>query len=100
MEIMEPLATKVMNEEEYRVWWQLHRRASLGEPLSDEEKVAYEGGLGQLHSEQTLRSNDTPFQRMEARLAELEAEQDRLERWLTELSTKINKRESPPSPGH
>jgi hypothetical protein len=38
--------------EEYRAWWELHRRASLGENLTQEETAVYQEGLQRLHQEE------------------------------------------------
>ncbi|MGH9845562.1 MAG: hypothetical protein ACREEM_43180 [Blastocatellia bacterium] len=41
-----------MDEQQYKVWWQLHRRAAVGEQLSDEEERAYQAGLAELEAEE------------------------------------------------
>ncbi len=41
-----------MDERQYKVWWQLHRRTAVGEPLSDEEERAYQAGLAELEAEE------------------------------------------------
>lgn len=41
-----------MDEQQYKVWWQLHRRAAVGEQLSGEEERAYQAGLAELEAEE------------------------------------------------
>jgi len=31
-----------MNEQQYKIWWQLHRQVVVGEQLSEEEQRAYQ----------------------------------------------------------
>lgn len=40
-----------MGEQQYKTWWPLHRRAAVGEQLSDEEQQAYQAGLAALEAE-------------------------------------------------
>jgi precorrin-6B methylase 1 len=41
-----------MNEQQYKIWWQLHRRVAVGEQLSEEEQRAYQSGLAELEAEE------------------------------------------------
>ena len=86
---MEPLATTVMTESEYRAWWQLHRRTAVGEALSESERLVYEEGLQRLHSEKTLLGQGLAAEQLDNRLSVLEAEQGRLEKLVSDLSSQI-----------
>ena len=48
-----------MNKQQYEVWWQLHRRTAVGEPLSDEEERAYQAGLAALEAEEWAERRPT-----------------------------------------
>ena len=68
-----------MSEGEYRHWWLLHRRAALGQPLSESERQSYEDGLRRLHvDEPPYAASREALAQTEARIAELEDEHDRL----------------------
>jgi hypothetical protein len=41
-----------MNEQQYKIWWQLHRRVTVGEQLFEEEQRAYQSGLAELEAEE------------------------------------------------
>lgn len=41
-----------MEEKQYRVWWELHRRVAKGETLSEEEKDVYQAGLAKMEAEE------------------------------------------------
>lgn len=88
---MKPFATAVMTESEYRVWWQLHRRAPVGEILDENDCLAYEDGLRYIHSEKTLFGQGVAAEQMNNRLTALEAEQARLEKMVSTLSTQLRK---------
>lgn len=62
-----------MTEEEYRIWWQLHRRVSVGETLSPAEKLAYETGLRTLHAEEHIEGDMKALRQMRNRIQEQEA---------------------------
>ena len=54
-----------MEETEYQVWWQLHRRVAKGEVLSDDERRGYEAGRAALETEDmTLLQRSEPGWRM------------------------------------
>lgn len=42
----------VMDEQQYRIWWELHRRVSKGETLSDEDNQIYLAGRSELEAEE------------------------------------------------
>ena len=41
-----------MDEQQYKIWWPLHRRVAVGEHLSDEEQRVYQAGLAELEAEE------------------------------------------------
>ncbi len=41
-----------MEEKEYLIWWQLHRRVAMGENLSEDERQIYEAGRAALETEE------------------------------------------------
>ncbi|MBO0860489.1 MAG: hypothetical protein J2P21_18820 [Chloracidobacterium sp.] len=71
-----------MNEERYKVWWQLHRRVAVGEQLADYEQYVYESGLAELEAEEmaALRPADNEWQALRAQWGELAARRQKLTR--------------------
>ena len=83
-----------MNEQQYNAWWQLHRRAAVGEPLSDEERRAYQTGLTELEAEEwaalrpaaeTLRPLQEQLRASAARQQQLAREEATVRAQLAEL---------------
>jgi len=64
-----------MDEQRYRAWWVLHRRAAKGETLSEEERRLYEAGRAELESEEWagLRTAAVALRPLQERLRELAA---------------------------
>jgi len=71
-----------MNEQQYKAWWQLHRRVAVGEQLSDEERRIYQSGLAELEAEEmgTLHPADDEWQALRAQWVELAARRRELAR--------------------
>jgi serine phosphatase RsbU (regulator of sigma subunit) len=69
-----------MDEQQYKAWWQLHRRAAVGEPLSDEEERAYQAGLAALEAEEwaELRPATELLRPLQEQLRELTAHNQQL----------------------
>ena len=83
-----------MDEQQYKIWWQLHRRTAVGEPLSDEEERAYHAGLAQLEAEEwaerrpvteLLRPLQEQWQELTARKQQLAQEEAALRAQAAEL---------------
>lgn len=64
-----------MDEQQHKVWWQLHRRTAVGEPLSDEEERAYQAGLAELEAEEwaELRHDPTELRALQVQSQQLTA---------------------------
>ncbi|HWQ31865.1 MAG TPA: hypothetical protein VNQ79_03190 [Blastocatellia bacterium] len=64
-----------MNEQQYQTWWQLHRRAALGEPLSEEEGRICKAGLAEMEAGEWahLRPAAVVLQPLQQRWRELTA---------------------------
>jgi len=62
-----------MNEQQYKIWWQLHRRVAVGEQLSEEEQRAYQSGLAELEAEEmaALSPADDEWQALREQWEEL-----------------------------
>ncbi len=71
-----------MNEQQYRIWWQLHRRVAVGEQLSEEEQRAYQSGLAELEAEEmaALSSADDEWQALREQWGELAMRRQELAR--------------------
>lgn len=41
-----------MEEKQYKIWWELHRRMAKGETLSEEENEVYQAGLAEMEAEE------------------------------------------------
>ncbi|HLJ56805.1 MAG TPA: hypothetical protein VKT77_17330 [Chthonomonadaceae bacterium] len=59
-----------MDDLEYRAWWQLHLRASRGEPLSSQEMAEYEAGLSRFHGDEHIRVNTQEIAALDTQIAE------------------------------
>jgi len=84
-----------MNEQQYKIWWQLHRRVAVGERLSDEEQQVYQAGLAELEAEEmaALRPNDDEWQALRAQWSELAARRQELARQETILRARATELE-------
>jgi len=71
-----------MNEQQYRIWWQLHRRVAVGEQLSEEEQRAYQSGLAELEAEEmaALSSADDEWQALREQWGEVAMRRQELAR--------------------
>jgi len=71
-----------MNERQYKIWWQLHRRAAVGERLSEEEQRAYQSGLAELEAEEmaALSPADDEWQALREQWGELAVRRQELAR--------------------
>ena len=79
-----------MDEAAYNIWWKLHIRAASREPLTPEERIAYETGLRQLHGEEKLNSSYADeIRAMQAQIAESERERARLSEQKQQVEAKI-----------
>lgn len=69
-----------MEEKEYQIWWQLHRRAAKGETLSAAESQLYEAGLAALEAEEMAASSSSApdWQTWQARWRELKQHDQQL----------------------
>ena len=63
-----------MEETEYQVWWQLHRRVAKGESLPDDERRVYEAGRAAMETEDmtTLRRSEPGWRTWQERWRELD----------------------------
>jgi len=41
-----------MEEKQYKIWWELHRRVAKGETLPEEENKVYQAGLVEMETEE------------------------------------------------
>lgn len=78
-----------MDDAAYRGWWHLHLRVALDEPLTDQERAAYETGLAELDAEEMLAWHAGEVEDNRAQIAALEQECDRLRARRTELDREI-----------
>jgi hypothetical protein len=64
-----------MNEQQYQTWWRLHRRAAVGETLSEEENRIYQAGLAEMEADEwaQLRPAAVLLQSLQQRWRELTA---------------------------
>jgi hypothetical protein len=71
-----------MNEQQYKAWWQLHRRVAVGEQLSDEEQRIYQSGLAELEAEEmgALHPADDEWHALRTQWVELAARRRELAR--------------------
>lgn len=83
-----------MDEQQYKIWWQLHRRAAVGERLPDEDAGAYQAGLATLEAEEwaerrpateLLRPLQEQWRALTARNQQLAQEEAALRAQATEL---------------
>ena len=71
-----------MNEQQYKIWWQLHRRVAVGGQLSEEEQRAYQSGLAELEAEEmaALSPADDEWQALREQWGELAMRRQELAR--------------------
>jgi hypothetical protein len=71
-----------MNEQQYKIWWRLHRRVAVGEQLSDEEQQVYQSGLAELEAEEmaALRPAADEWRELRAQWSELATRRQELAR--------------------
>ncbi|MGH9801653.1 MAG: hypothetical protein ACRD82_14915 [Blastocatellia bacterium] len=69
-----------MDEQQYKAWWPLHRRAAVGEQLSGEEQHAYQVGLAELEAEEwaELRPAAEILRPLKERMRTIEARKQQL----------------------
>jgi hypothetical protein len=87
---------KLMTENEYEIWWQLHLRVATGEALAAEEERRYRAGLELLEREEAaqLSSADVTLLRsLRARLQTLVQLQNKLLSQSAKLDQKIEELE-------
>jgi hypothetical protein len=68
----------LMDEDEYKAWWNLHIRVARGETLTQAEQQVYEAGVQSLDREERISGDLTRLKALRARVSELEAENGRL----------------------
>jgi hypothetical protein len=83
-----------MEEKQYKIWWELHRRVAKGETLSEEERSVYETGRAELQAEEwaDLREPSINIQLLRERwrqLTERSQQLDREETALREMATQL-----------
>jgi hypothetical protein len=83
-----------MDEQQYRIWWELHRRVSKGETLSNEENQVYLAGRSELEEEEwaglpkvagVVRPLQERLRELRARNQDLVQQEEVLRRRATEL---------------
>jgi hypothetical protein len=62
----------------YQHWWQFHLRACRGEVLTEEERISYEDGLQELHSQEVLTEDLSALRQARAAVLELDAKCEQL----------------------
>ena len=62
----------------YQHWWQFHVRASRGEVLTEEERISYEDGLRELHSQEVLTEDLSTLRQARAAVLALDAKCEQL----------------------
>ncbi len=67
-----------MDEATYQQWWQFHVRACRGEVLPEDERISYEDGLQELHSEEVLTEDWSALRQARAAVLELDAKCEQL----------------------
>ena len=67
-----------MDNVTYQQWWQLQVRASRGEVLTEEERISYEDGLRELHSQEVLTEDLSALRQARAAVLELDAKCEQL----------------------
>ena len=67
-----------MDKATYQQWWHFHVRASRGEALTEEERISYEDGLQELHSEEVLMGDLSTLRQARAAVLELDAKCEQL----------------------
>jgi len=84
-----------MDEQQYKIWRQLHRRVAVGEQLSDEEQLVYQSGLAELEAEEmaALSPADGEWQALRAQWRELAARRQELARQETILRARATELE-------
>ncbi|MEW6209078.1 MAG: hypothetical protein AB1631_11975 [Acidobacteriota bacterium] len=62
-----------MDEQRYKIWWELHRRISRGETLSDQENQIYRDGRDEMEAEEWAILNNAAdaLRPLQERLREL-----------------------------
>jgi hypothetical protein len=78
-----------MDENSYRAWWEFHRRAANGEPLTAEERAVYEAGLKQLHEDELSVVDLTEIRQLRKMIADLEASNARLRAECAALEARV-----------
>jgi hypothetical protein len=76
-----------MEENQYKIWWELHRRVAKGETLSEEERSVYEAGRAELQAEEwaNLREPSMNIQSLRERWRQLTERSQQLAREETAL---------------
>jgi TolA-binding protein len=86
-----------MDEQQHKIWWELHRRVSKGETLSGEDNHIYLAGRDELEAEEwaslpkvaePLRPLQERLQRLRARNEDLAQQEVTLRRRATELEVR------------
>jgi hypothetical protein len=78
-----------MNEQVFQNWQTLHRRSVMGETLSATERAAYETGCRELDAEEKLDGNLEQLRTLRKKIAEADAEQQKLRQREAELDARI-----------
>ncbi len=83
-----------MDQETYQHWWALHLRVARGEPLTPEERAAYDNGLAELDQRETMPRVGETARAMRATVAALAAEHAVLAARRQELDAEIARLEA------
>ena len=86
-----------MDEQQHEIWWELHRRVSKGETLSDEDNQIYQAGRAELEAEEwaSLPKASEAVRPLQERLRELIARNQNLvrqEATLRQRATELEQR--------
>jgi hypothetical protein len=86
-----------MNEQQYQMWWRLHRRAAVGETLSEEENRICQAGLTEMEADEWAQLLPAavllqPLQQRWCELTALNRELAEQEAGLRERATQLEQR--------
>ena len=78
-----------MDETKYKRWQALHRQAVTGEPLNEAEQTEYEASCREMDEEENLDGDVPRLRELRRKIVEADAEKQRMEIRLAELDAKI-----------
>jgi len=85
-----------MDEQQHKIWWQLHRRVSKGETLADEDEQIYQAGRTEMEAEEwaVLGKPAAALRPLQARWREMITRNENLARQETVLRQRATELEA------